>query len=111
MSTVAGDKITAWVETRMFHPLTQDARHFDDRDEAEFLNEEGQLKYKLTTQLDHFTEKGVTQQDELLYFMKEGVIHHPELFEAVVKGFNIDTSDFEINTAHNLRAMEGHENI
>lgn len=111
MATVAGDRITTWVETRMFHPLTKDARHFDDRDEAEFLSEEGQLKYKLTCQLDHFTEKGVTQQDELLYFMKEGVVHQPELFEAVVKGFNIDTSDFAINTAHNLRALEGHANV
>jgi hypothetical protein len=28
--------------------------------------------------------------------MKEGIVHHPELFEAACKGFNIDTSDFVI---------------
>ena len=39
--------------------------------------------------------------------MNEGVVHHPELFEAVCKGYNVDTSDFVINTAHNLRAKEG----
>ncbi len=111
MSNLAGDPSTAWVETKMFHPLTADKQHFDDRDNAEFLTEEGQLKYALTCQLEHFTEKGVTQQDELLEFLPQGVIHHPELFEACLKGYNIDTSDFVINTAHNTRHLEGHENI
>lgn len=40
-------------------------------------------------------------------FMKEGIVHHPEVFEAVTKGYSIDTTDFVINTAHNLRAKEG----
>lgn len=43
--------------------------------------------------------------------MKEGVVHHPELFEAAVKGFNIDTTDFVINTAHNIRYKEGNHNF
>ena len=42
--------------------------------------------------------------------MKEGTVHHPELFEAIVKGYNIDTSNFVINTAHNLRVREGDHN-
>jgi len=53
---------------------------------------------------------GVTAQNTLIYFMKEGTVHHPELFEAAVKGYNIDTSDFVINTAHNVRAREGNDN-
>lgn len=110
-SAFSGDQITTWAETRFFHPLTKDNNHFDDRDNAEFLTEEGQLKYELTVQAEHFTEKGCTQQDQLLTFMTEGVIHHPELFEAAMKGYNIDTSDFEINTAHNLRALEGNPNV
>lgn len=44
---------------------------------------------------------------QVLYFLKEGTIHHPELFEAAIKGFNIDTSDFVINTAEISRAREG----
>jgi hypothetical protein len=111
MSTLAGDRVTAWAENRFFHPLTQDSQDFDDRDEAEFLDEQGQLRYELTVQLDHFTEKGVTQQDHLFWFMKEGTVHNPELFEAVCKGFHVDTSDFCINTAHNLRAFEGIHSI
>jgi hypothetical protein len=42
--------------------------------------------------------------------LKEGVVHHPELFEAATKGYVIDTSDFTINTANNIRAFEGHHN-
>jgi hypothetical protein len=111
MSTLAGDRVTAWAENQFFHPLTADAQHFDDRDNADYLSEDGQLNYELTVQLDHFTEKGVTTQDQLFYFMKEGTVHHPELFEAVTKGFHVDTSDFCINTAHNLRAYEAIHNI
>ena len=111
MTNLSGDRRTCWVETRMFHPLTADDKYFEDRDNGEFLTEEGQLKHTLTCQLDHFTEQGVTQQDELLTFIKDGVIHHPELFEAAVKGYNIDTTDFVINTSHNTRALEGHENV
>ena len=43
--------------------------------------------------------------------MKEGVVHHPELFEAALKGYNIDTSDFLINTANNMRSREGNHNF
>ena len=111
MSTLAGDNIVAWAENKFFHPLTEDVQNFDDRDNADFLDEEGQLKYELTCQLEHFREMGVTEQDRLFYFMPQGVVHDPELFEAVVKGFHIDTSDFSINTAHNLRAYEPHHNV
>ncbi len=38
---------------------------------------------------------------------KAGTVHHPELFEAAMKGYLIDTSDFCINTADNIRYREG----
>ena len=43
--------------------------------------------------------------------MKEGVVHHPELFEAVCKAYHVDTSDFTINTPNNIRAFEGIHNV
>ena len=49
-------------------------------------------------------------QDEILYFMKEGTVHQPEVFEMVMKGYNIDTSDFEIDTEHNVRFNEPTDN-
>ena len=42
--------------------------------------------------------------------MKEGVVHEPELFEQVTRGFNIDTTDFEINTEDNIRLWEPTKN-
>jgi hypothetical protein len=42
--------------------------------------------------------------------MREGIVHHPELFEAVLKGYTVDTSDFVINTADNIRSREGNYN-
>lgn len=42
--------------------------------------------------------------------MTESVVHEPELFEAVIKAYHIDTSDFVINTAHNIRSGEGNHN-
>jgi len=43
--------------------------------------------------------------------MKEGIVHQPEIFEQVVKGYNIDTSDFVINTADNIRHREPNANM
>jgi hypothetical protein len=48
----------------------------------------------------------VAIQDEQLHFKQSGTVHHPELFEAAVKGYNIDTTDFTINTADNIRYRE-----
>lgn len=51
-------------------------------------------------------DQAITVQDEIIYFMKEGTVHQPEVFEMVMKGYNIDTSDYQINTAHNVRFKE-----
>jgi len=48
----------------------------------------------------------VTVNDEIISFMKEGTVHQPEIFEQIVKGYNIDTSDFSISTSHNMRYKE-----
>jgi len=109
--TLAGDYNFSWAENYNFNPLTADQKTFDNRDDAEFLEEEGQLKYDLACQLDNYTEFGVNQQDQILVFLRNGTVHHPELFEAVCKGYNVDTSDFIVNTAHNVRAREGSTNF
>ena len=38
--------------------------------------------------------------------MKEGTVHQPEVFEMALKGYNIDTSDFTIETDNSLRFNE-----
>jgi len=42
--------------------------------------------------------------------MKEGTVHNPEVFEMALKGYNIDTSDFTINTDHSVRHYEPTDN-
>lgn len=61
-------------------------------------------------QLDNYMDHAVTVQDEIIFFMKEGTVHQPEIYEMVMKGYNIDTSDFTINTAHNVRFKEPNAN-
>ena len=108
--SMAGDTFTNWVEIRHAHPLSEDFKEFDDRDEAAFLDTTGQLKYELGVELEHFKQWSVNDQDVDIFFQKEGVVHHPELFEAAMKGYHIDTTDYLINTAHNARAREPHYN-
>ena len=57
--------------------------------------------------MDH----SITVQDEILYLMKEGTVHQPEVLEMVLKGYNIDTSDFTVNTDHSMRQNEPNKNF
>jgi len=110
-STLAGDRCTVWAENQYFNVLTEDTLNFDNSETADFLNEEGQLKYETVVQMEHYREQGTTVQNQLINFMKEGVVHEPELFEAVLKGYNIDTTDFVINTENNFRARDAIHNL
>lgn len=58
-NTLGNMRYIYWIETRFCKPLTQDRLHFDDRDSAEFLNPEGQLKYRLSVELDEFKVWGI----------------------------------------------------
>ena len=109
-STIYADKKVCWVHTEEMRPIIKDFTKFDDRDTADFLDEEGQLKYELATEADDFVINGMNNENYNLFFLKEGTVHHPELFEAAVKGYNIDTRDYVINTANNRRTYEPSNN-
>ena len=64
----------------------------------------------MQVQLDNYVDHAIIVQDEIIYFMKEGTVHQPEVFEMVLKGYNIDTSDYVINTEHNIRFAEPNHN-
>ena len=68
------------------------------------------MENDLAIEIEHYKIKSRNLNNWNLYFDKDGTVHEPEIFEAVMKGMHVDTSDFVINTAHNLRALEGHEN-
>ena len=109
--TMGSDFLTNWGEISEFKLITKDFRNFDDKENAEFLNEEGQLKYELAVQLENFVQGGLNNSDACIFFIKEGTVHHPEVFDAIVRGYHIDTSDFVINTSHQERTREPHYNV
>lgn len=53
------ERFTYWFETSLCRPLTQDKMRFDDRDNADFLTEEGQLRYDLNIEVEEFKYFGV----------------------------------------------------
>lgn len=108
-TSLHGDNYTNWVEIRHLQVISKDFKEFEDEN-ADFLTEEGQLKYELAVECEHFRQWGVTTQDVDIFFQKEGIVHNPELFEAAMKGYHIDTSDFVINTILDERVGEAHHN-
>ena len=106
-----GDQWYSWITIAEMHLLTEDREDFAiPAEEENFLKKNGQLKYEAAVEVEHYMDHAITVQDETLYFMKEGTVHQPEIFERVLMGFNIDTSDFTINTAHNVRFKEPNAN-
>lgn len=53
---------------------------------------------------------GMPENNAVIYCMKQGTVHQPELFEVVARGYNVDTSDFELNTEDNIRWNEPTKN-
>lgn len=106
-----GDRFYSWGHICEFNLLTEDYEDFANPPENEnFLTKSGQMKYEVQVQLDNYVDHAVMVQDEIVYFMKEGTVYQPEIFEMVLKGYNIDTSDFVINTEHNIRFNEPNHN-
>jgi len=104
-----GEQHNSWITNKEIHFLTEDLKRFDN-EKTNFLTKEGKLKYEVGVQIDNFSLYRVNHTDEVFYLMKEGTVHEPELFEMVVKGFNIDTTDCVINTEDNFRWLEPHKN-
>ena len=102
-----GDRFFSWANNCEVHLLTESYKDFADPVEDEnFLKKDGQLKYEVQVQLDNYHDHHNLVQDQIISFMKEGTVHQPEVFEMVLKGYNIDTSDFVINTDHSVRFAE-----
>lgn len=57
--TLGNTKYVYWIESQFLRPLTENKMNFDDRDNADFLTEEGQLKYDLTVEALEFKLWGV----------------------------------------------------
>ena len=107
-----GDRFYSWINNYEINLLTEDYIDFADPVEEEnFQKKNGQLKYEVQVQVDNYIDHAVVVQDQIINFMKEGTVHQPEIFEWVMKGYNIDTSDFVINTAETVRFNEPNKNF
>lgn len=103
-----GQRNVTWITIADMHLLSADGKRFDS--EYEVLTPEGQLKHEVPVEMDYFNYKGTPHNNEIIYFMKEGTVHQPEIFDQVLRGYNIEDSDYEINTEDNIRWMEGSKN-
>lgn len=50
--SLGNERFTYWFETSLVRPLTEDKMRFDHRDNADFLTEEGQLRYDLNIEVE-----------------------------------------------------------
>lgn len=112
-SNISGVRYVTWIFVDEIHLITADKKLFEPENglQAEPVGEDGQLKYEVQFQVDNFVDAGRNMQDQVLTLVKEGTVHHPEILEAVLKGFEIDTSNFRINTLHTERWFEPNTNI
>ena len=108
LNEFSGERITTWLTISDLHLLSQDMKRYQK--EYGFLTKEGQMKHDVGAELDYFLYHGYPQNNDVIYFMKEGIVHEPEIFESVLNGYNIDTTDYEINTEDNLRWLEPNSN-
>lgn len=103
-----GEQHNSWITITDLHLLNKEQKRYDDS--YDFLNKKGQLQHEVAVELDFFFYWGTPLNNEVIYFMKEGTVHQPEVFEQVLKGYNIDDTDYEINTEDNIRWLEPSKN-
>jgi hypothetical protein len=112
-SNVTGLKWKTWIFIDEINLLTEDKQLLEEDKgiNAKVVGEDGSLNYETHFQVDHFVDCGRNMEDQVLMLLKEGTVHEPELLEAALKGFEIDTSNYRINTLHVERFNEPDINI
>jgi len=105
-----GEEHNTWMTISESSLLSKCHKRFVDDDNEPILTDVGQLMHEVALQLQYFMYFGYYHNNENIYFMKEGTVHQPELFESVLRGYNIDTTDYEINTEDNIRWLEPTKN-
>lgn len=88
--TVGGNLKTTWVNI-------QDFKKLDSQGQIEngerILNSEQLLDEELQVLVKKFDDYGFTVEDEVIWFSDMGQVDDPALFEKVLHGVPIDTSD------------------
>ncbi len=56
-----GDRFYSWAHICEMHLITEDYQDFvENRDEEQFMNKNGQLKYEVQVQLDNYVDHAIT---------------------------------------------------
>ena len=112
-SNLTGNRYQSWVNIDELHLLSKDKlRKLPDKgSDYKVIEDDGSLVHDTFIQLLHFNDIGRNQQDLILTLNKNAKVHHPELLSAVLRAFEVDTSNFRINTLHTERWFEPTTNI
>ena len=103
-----GEKIDVWITISELHLLNKDLNAYNS--DYKFLDTSGQLLHDIGVEVEFFNYFSGPLNNEMIYFMKSGTVYQPELFEKVIQGYNIDDTDFAINTEDNMRLFEPENN-
>ena len=107
-SNISGLRWKTWIYIDEIHLLSQDKQTLlpEKGIDAKVVNDQGQLANDTFIQVENFIDVGRNMPDQILTLSKEGRVHHPDILSAVLRGFEIDTSNFRINTLHTERWFE-----
>lgn len=112
-SNITGIRWRTWVFIDELNLLTPGFKELETEKglNAQLLNDNGQLQCETHVQVDNFIDVGRNMENQVLKMCKEGTVHQPEILDAVLKAFEVDTSDFRVNTLHIERWHEPDTNF
>lgn len=112
-SNITGYRWKTWIFIDEIHRLSQDKQTLlpEKGIDSKVVNEQGQLDDNVFIQVENFIDVGRNTKNCILTLEKEGRVYHPEILSAVIRGFEVDTSNFRINTLHTERWLEPSTNL
>lgn len=93
--TFSGKFKTVWTSIEDFKRLDSAGYLIDS--ERSVLGEDKIMHEELQVALTKFDDMGCNVANEVIWFSEKGNITDPELFEQIIKGKSIDTSDYFIS--------------
>lgn len=109
LTEISGAELVSWITIDELRLINKDFNRYDNS--YDFISKDGQLKHSLAVEFDYFILNGAVVNNESFYLKKKGIVHQPEIFEQVMRGYNIDDTDYEINTEDNVRWLEPNHNV
>lgn len=112
-SNVVGNRWKSWIYIDEIHMLSADKQILlpEKGIDEKVVDEKGQLENETHIQVENFIDVGRNAKNTILSLCKDGRVYHPDILSAVLRGFEVDTSNFRINTLHTERWLEPNTNL